>query len=81
MKKQPPKKKYRALKKTEIAVDVVKFAAYKKPDAKPYYIIHSDNPEYPIGELQVVEASDGKLMLIVPMGDTIEQYDIDAALA
>lgn len=81
MKKQPPKKRYRALKKTEIAVDVIKFAAYKKPDSKPYHVIHSDNPAWPVNGLEAIELSDGTVLLVLPMGDTIEQYDIEAALA
>lgn len=74
------KKKYRALKKTEIAIDVVKFAAYIKPPVKPYFVIHSDNPNWPTNGLEPLTLPDGVIILVLPKGDKIEDYDLDEAL-
>ena len=75
------KKKYRALKKTEIAVDVIKFSAYKTPHLAPYHVVYSKDPTWPAaGFMEVIPLEDDVLLLVVPKGDTLEDYDLDEAL-
>lgn len=83
MKKQHPskKKRPRALRKTEIGVDVVsieKFKKHKRPDLfKSKRVIYAfcQDPDFP-DEAMPVNGFNGEHMVILPWGSSIDDFDL-----